>query len=662
MNTGGFTETIWHFAGYLRVFVDEVRAREIYDGETSRVGADEGNDRFYDRTPPVAADETISQSVLFQARNVIEDSPALHSPAPTPFTPPAKILPSSHPFPHRLDAPDSVDYDYGYAVTNHRIITVGYQGGGTETLLSIHQVNQADDRDLLTSDAIHYPDGTLVVPPELHLDGVLDSMLHQAENAVPREVAVLQGGTTQSVIEAIESRDSRWAETGSPYSDGSPVSHAVEGRTVDGALNSGDPSVPSIAEVAPWRLAEEAPADSITKSISAAEPTGGVAVISETGMNTLANAAVIVDANEATGSMIVGGNYFFSRGIAQVNVLVDNDHVDVAVDGALTPLVQTHGNEVHNIAEFATNTMTIAPNGAAATPFWSVDVMPGSFYDVKSVVQFNGLNDSDRIVQAENGTYFDVKSGENAQLNLALLTGLDSYDIIIIGGDYHRADWIYQYNIVLDPDSAKLFATGHSSDSTVVTTGFNNLTNLASITTYDSAAFKPMLQAHYDLIDALDRHYTILTPNTDWELNGNRSGTLHVLYVPGDYYDVNVITQINVLNDADQVIQANAQPGTTQGVAAGANTVLNEAHIIDPGTLSASKYLGGQAYEESVLIQTNMITDTDKVTIHDTQTLVPELVAFAHDVDSHSGSDSSGSRPVIPDPSQHDHLTSNIMT
>ncbi|MGO4816196.1 hypothetical protein AB4156_42570, partial [Cupriavidus sp. 2MCAB6] len=157
----------------------------------------------------------------------------------------------------------------------------------------------------------------------------------------------LQGGTTQSVIAAIESRDMRWAETGSPYSDGSPVSHAMEGRIVDGALNASDPPVPSLAEVAPWRLAD-APADSITKSITAAEPTGGVAVVSETGLNMLANAAVIVDANEATGSMIVGGNYFFSRGIAQVNVLVDNDHVDVAVDGTLAPLVQSHGNEVHN--------------------------------------------------------------------------------------------------------------------------------------------------------------------------------------------------------------------------------------------------------------------------------------------------------------------------
>ncbi|MGO4676006.1 hypothetical protein AB4Z40_24175 [Bosea sp. 2YAB26] len=661
MNIGGFTETIWHFAGYLRVFIDEMRARETYDGEASRVVSDEGGDRFYDRVAPITPDETASQPVFFRAPNVSDDSPALHSLTPTPFTPPARILPSSHPPPHRLDAPDSVDNDYGYMVTSHKIVTVGYQNGGTETLLSIHQVNQADDRDLLTSDAIRYPDGTLVVPPELHLDGVLSDMLHQAQSAVPGEVAALQGGTTQSVIAAIESRDMRWTETGSPYSDGSPVSHAMEGRIVDGALNANDPPVPSLAEVAPWRLAD-APADSITKSITAAEPTGGVAVVSETGLNMLANAAVIVDANEATGSMIVGGNYFFSRGIAQVNVLVDNDHVDVAVDGTLAPLVQSHGNEVHNIAEFATHTMTIAPNGAAATPFWSVDVMPGSFYDVKSVIQFNGLNDSDRIVQAENGTYFDVKSGENAQLNLAQITGLDSYDIIIIGGNYHRADWIYQYNIVLDSDSAKLFATGHGSDITVVTTGFNNLTNLADITTYDSVAFKPMQQAHYDLLGALDQNSTILTPDANWQLNGNRFGTLHVLYVPGDYYDVNVITQINVLNDADQVIQANAQPGTTQGVAAGGNTVLNEAHIIDPGTLSTSKYLGGDAYEESVLIQTNMITDTDKVTIHDTQTLVPELVAFAHDVDTHSGSDSSISRPVVPDPSQHDHLTSNIMS
>lgn len=367
---------------------------------------------------------------------------------------------------------------------------------------------------------------------------------------------------------------------------------------------------------------------------------------------------MIIDANEAVGSMMVGGDYFYSRGIVQVNILVDNDHVDIAVAGDLSPIVKTAGNEAHNIAEFITHESTIAVRGAASTPHWVVDVMPGNFYDVKSIVQFNGLDDNDRTVQAESGTYFDLGTGENQQINLTKIFGIDTYDIIIIGGNYHRADWIYQYNIVLDPDYATLYSTGGEDSDTTVTTGFNSLTNQATIESYDATIFKPMLDAHHELIGLLADGTTILIPDGDWQLYGSASGTLKILYVPGDYYDINVITQVNLLVDGDQSLQASASEGTEQGVAAGGNSALNEAYIVDPGLLSTSNYLGGEAYEEAVLIQVDIVTDSDTVTIHDTATLVPELVAFAE----HAAQEPEPDCPPVQttDP-QQDHLTSSIM-
>ena len=115
---------------------------------------------------------------------------------------------------------------------------------------------------------------------------------------------------------------------------------------------------------------------------------------------------------------------------------------------------------------------------------------------------------------------------------------------------------------------------------------------------------------------------------------------------------------MNFLIDGDQSIQASASEGTEQGVAAGGNSALNEAIIVDPGLLSTSNYLGGEAYEEAVLIQVDIVTDSDTVTIHDTTTLVPELVAFAEHAAQEPEPDCPHTHTVDP---QQDHLTSSIM-
>lgn len=674
MNSGGITETIWHFAGYLHIADEVARASTLYSGEPQKLPSEDDANPLREPARELTFEETSSQPVFTREPS----PPVTHLDAPHLVTLPhvpvtTKLVLSAPTLPH-LELIEEPSFQRLVSVPSARVIAVEYQSGGSETLADLRQLNHAEDRDLVTSNAIRGSDGAPVIPAELHLDDVRDAMVAQAEAAGPAELQPASAASTETLVETFKARAEIWAETGSPNSDGTPAQTAPEGRIVDGVASDADLPVPSMLDIAPWRPDEPAKTEDpgetpappapaaptpAAETLDAPEPTDGVATIAETGLNTLINAALIVDLDEAVGSLMIGGDHFFSRGIVQVNILTDSDHVDIAVEGALTPTVVTQGNEVHNVAEFVTHVMTASVHGAAATPLWSIDVMPGDFYDIKSIRQINNLNDDDRTVQAESGTYFDLQTGGNQQVNLTEVRGIDSYDLIVVMGNYYRADWIYQYNIVLDPDSAKVLATGGADDETTVTTGFNQLINLATIETYDSAEFKELNHARRELMEAIGEGHTILIPHSDWNLYGP-GGTLKVLYVPGDYYDVNVITQVNLLIDADQSIQASASGGTTQGIAAGGNTAINEARIIDPGTLSTSKYLGGDAYEESVLIQVNMITDTDTVTIHDTQTLVSELVAFAQQTEHDRGPPHDLPLPV--DPAQHDHLMSNMLS
>lgn len=663
MQAGGFTETIWQFIGYLRVYDSVARTSVRYDGDHQPALPHDLDDHLREPRRGLDFDELVSVPV--NVRDVPHQDPQASVapvPMPDPHGLPSRAFSSSPP-PVKPLPVQMEDIPFGAAGQPiARVITVEYQEANGEVLLDLTQVNRASDRDLVTSDKIVDADGAPVVPQELHLEGQFAALVDQANDIAPPGIPTMSAALASGpgeIIAMISTRDALWEQTGSPYPEGSAVQAAPEGRVVDGVAGAPAPSPPALVDIAPWRQGEGPAQTSIESEVTVTGPTGGVATIAETGLNVQTNVAGILDANEAVGSMMVGGNYFYSRGIVQANILVDNDHVDVAVSGALSPDVETRGNEVHNIAEFVTHQSTIDVKGAASTPHWTIDVAFGDFYDIKSIVQFNGLDDNDRIVQAEGGTYFDLRTGENEQVNLAKVHGLVEYDIIIISGNYHRADWIYQYNIVLDPDYAKLYSTGTQDDDTTVTTGFNSLTNKATIETYDATAFKPMGDAHHDLMAQLDASATILAPHADWHLYGGVTGNLKILYVSGDYYDANVITQVNFLLDGDQSIQASAREGAEQGVAAGGNSALNEAIIVDPGLMSTSNYLDGQVYEEAVLIQVNIVTDSDTVKIHDTSTLVPELVAFAEHAAQEQEPDC---RPApVPDPAQHDHLTSNIM-
>lgn len=646
MSAAGFTETIWHFAGYLHIADVLARTSEIYDGEPPPRPPEDPLIPL--RSPDLSPDfdETVSLPVLLAEAASSDPGhliPRISIPGvamPQSFVGPVAFADQA---PQAL-VPGGAGTGGAMVVAQARQIDVTYQEGGYETLVAIKQINRMEDRDTLTVQGVRDADGDMVVPPELDTSPMISEMTAQALGETPATLPRQAAGDATGLIAAIQARDVAWRDSGEMPDEGASAT-APTGRIVDGVASEAPLPVIGLAEVAPWRAAAEAAPAPTEGQIDSPAPAQGVGTVVETGQNTQINAALIIDANEAAGSLIIGGDYFFSRAIVQVNVLTDADHVDIARADEASPTVRTGQNAVHNVAEFVTHDITVSHQGAANTPRWEVDVFKGDFYDLKLVVQFNGLDDNDRTVQATAGTYFDARTGANGQVNLVEVYGADSYDIIIVGGSYHRADWIFQYNIVLDSDVVKILSADNEDGAGAeVSTGFNSLVNDANITTYDSADFEALGAAQRSLLDGLDQQVAVLVPDDDWQLTGNASGTLRMLYVEGDYYDVNSITQVNVLSDADQSIQASATADSHQGVSSGGNTALNQAQIIDPGTLSTSKYLGGDAYEASILIQANIVSESATVVIHDTSTLAPELAFFAAEQEP----DNDCQQPVQP--------------
>jgi hypothetical protein len=110
--------------------------------------------------------------------------------------------------------------------------------------------------------------------------------------------------------------------------------------------------------------------------------------------------------------------------------------------------------------------------------------------------------------------------------------------------------------------------------------------------------------------------------------------------VSGDYYDYNVISQTNIISDVDAATQLlAAAPEGAQDLAAGGNAVTNAALIVNVGSTSDYQYLGGTVYEESLLVQSNIITDDDE-TVHaanihdDVVAVVAALSAASPDADA----------------------------
>jgi hypothetical protein len=642
MASASFVEIISHFAGYLQIFHDIARDRVQYDESLA---------------PRPPGDYTTLRP-NYDYRVVPDDMETTAGP-PLELTPDDPIhfvrgrpLKLSH-------GPQDDDFDFfprssapniplpkpmgggGGGVEHH--VRVQYQDGGEQTQLTVHQYNFMHDDDAnLSADAL-----VAVEPLIDRLNSDVLAAIEQLAAAADAQIPVnwrmpqTDGGATDFVI----AHDAAWAERG-----GTADAHSVTpGYYVNGELQErpSEPTPPAEPEKLP-------------------DTGDGIGQWASLGANFSINAALIVDLGEAARTMVVMGDYFKTDAVFQTNTTLDHGRISV-LGGDHTPSSTSDGDVATNIADFARNPSIYTGFAAhAAGPNWSVDVVDGNYYSVHAVAQVNCLSDNDVATQVSSSSHYNLVSAHNEQGNLALIyDGSIQYDLIIIKGSYHGLNVIFQNNILLNNDKIVMSADG-ADPSQSASSGDNSLLNEAAIANYGGDTFDD-LPGNLDLIQSLlAAGMTSLDPELASALIGH-GGPLKVLYITGDYYDINAVWQTNITSDVDVMYQLQNQPladlmaldpdgAVTQSVATGGNELHNDAAIVDVNP--DATYVKGQIYTDSILVQADLVpTGSDHAVNADTNALATELIAF---VDDHPQDTASPPPAAIANSVQSDPMASML--
>jgi hypothetical protein len=621
MASASFVEIISHFAGYLRIFEDIARDRIEYDEALVARPSDDYTTPRPDYDHPFTPDDMdifagpapdpIPDDPLHLARfDPIKHLRDLPPPEPDSFPP--------SPLPNIL-LPMASGAGGGGGIRIEHHIKVVYQPGVEQSEIEVHQQNiMFNDVTMLPAGAV-LPDGQAL---QLDTDtmATIKQMADDANAHIPSDWWIPQNGT--GAADFLNAHDANWAANG-----GMPDAHSVQpGYYLNGVLQ--DPATPPPDQTP---LAAPAPLPDTGHGL------GQWAVL---GSNDSINAALIVDLTHAARTMVVMGDYFKTDAMFQTNTTINHDHISVS-GGLGTPSITTGDNVATNIADFVQHPGVYSTIPVTyAGPNWSVDVVNGDYYNVHSVIQDNYLFHNGIITQTSADTHYDLVGGNNQLGNLAqIFDGTIHYDLIVVQGAYHGMNVIFQNNILLNNDQIKMAADG-TDPSQSVTSGHNNLLNEGTIENYGGNSFSPLTADAKAIDGLLASGATSLDPNLGAAIAGS-GGTFHVLYITGNYYDVNAVWQNNVTDDVNVIYQLQNQPsagallyhpdGTvTQSVSTGHDRLANDAAIIDVNPDNA--YVNGHVYTDSILVQANLLpTHQDKAVNADTHALVPELIAFVND-------------------------------
>lgn len=187
----------------------------------------------------------------------------------------------------------------------------------------------------------------------------------------------------------------------------------------------------------------------------------------------------------------------------------------------------------------------------------SVIAVAGDYHRIDAIFQTNALRDTDTI--DGNWPAANLSVGGNILQNSASFinhdnetkTGVESvladgfpngWNVTVVDGDMTFLNWVYQYNFTSDNDTQILTAMG---TNTTISTGLN--------LGFDSMTFAN-LGLYYDLI-----------------------------FVGGQLYDGNFVTQTNVLLDSDDLAVFGTSPAFKGSATTGENLLWNDATIENVG-------------------------------------------------------------------------------
>lgn len=623
MSSGAVTEILYHFAGYLHIYNETARVRVEYEDFAAKK-----TNQDLKPTPDGLAgkhhelDELDSHPVAY----ILSDDPVS----------PLRDLASDR---LRLDRPDPLDnpYDLFQSLIQSKLpkfpiqitlgatepkITVSYQDGGDQLMSLVQQFNRLADND-----KFGIPEGmTVDTLSSREIDDAVGDMMKTADAEIPDDL-VITNFANDALLEFVTERDAAAKEAGE-----TTKSQVDAGTYVNGELQPEDAELP--------KPLESQPVESFSEVFGEFTGHPGAAQIIESGSNEAVNIAVIADVNHLSGTMVIVGDHYTTDAIVQVTVLMDEDAVSHAGLGAFT--IETHGNEMYNVAKFLQSDFGV-PSFAGSNVFagleWNVDVFEGDLYDVHSVTQSSWLKDNDITYQGVTDNTFQVFAGANGQFNVSTLEALGStYDLIIVNGNYHHTNLIYQKILLLDPDIVKVLGNGVGSEDdeapgSSISTGENFLFNEAVIENFGTTEVNDLTAELQALIDSLNAQDGVLDVSAGMGLPNFDDGSFDVLVISGSYYDINVINQEIVATDVDTLMQFLPAEGegdeyVPQTTDAGGNVLTNLGAIVTTGA-AADYYVGGDQYDDEILIQAEIIVSDDDTIIHeDPDALATELVAF----------------------------------
>ncbi|MDQ0995016.1 hypothetical protein QFZ34_000193 [Phyllobacterium ifriqiyense] len=360
----------------------------------------------------------------------------------------------------------------------------------------------------------------------------------------------------------------------------------------------------------------------------------------EAGSNILVNEIVLTNTGTSGAHFAVAGNYYNINAIVQTNAYSDIDSFGNGFVGQQ----QSCGPSTNamNIADFISSTGHVqVPAATGEAPVfpqnWQVTVMNGDLMQMNWISQYNFLSDNDAHVLSSTGSYTTITTGSNGMLNTASFANLcNSYDLVIIGGHLYSGNLIFQTNVLFDDDTMTT-GNGTGAYSGTLSTSDNLLWNSASIQSAGTTNWATGLPDHYKeaMSGLADGNYKMPDGfRSDAALQGMAG--LKMLYISGNVYDLNYISQTNILGDSDFVARYEdalraTSHDTVWDLSTGSNALINVATIVDGGHGNGTSYAGGGVYSDSILIQAEIIAQQPGHGSGQGQPLANEIIAFLDD-------------------------------
>lgn len=586
------TQEIWHFIGSFQHVIEAARGRTAYDAFRAQQfeAAQEKLALLNGVTKAVHKLADFAPGVQIGWQETLSDTETAATVA----------------FPIGLEGPlgslglqPLLPLDLSYALTTSRVTD---PQGPTPFLFEMpapsSAVVMAQD-NWLTDQDIHLGDSFGVAfTPFSAFDGSLQGLLAQARSLdkmgdYSRPLGVAELKTT--VWQVGEDMASVTAE------DGAVVFHgqAANGLFINGErvtelpkLKDHLPDLPEPVTIKP---------DATQAEIIAAQAGETPAYTAIAGGNSLVNEVTLTVSWLDAPVMLVQGDVVSLSVISQINVLSE---FAITNGGTMTP------SQVFNLAEMATASRALPDVPAAkAGEFpqnWLVTTLNADLINVNWMDQANFVLDHDVLSLTWQGASSFLRLGDNSLVNLASLLEIGlGYDLVVIGGDMISLSMIRQMNVLLDADWV---ATGGGSAQ--ISAGGNLLWNSASITGTGIDNVSPMSAMAAAFAAEAMKGNSGAIPHAWSNPAFEGVGTLKVLYITGDYLTVTMISQSNVLGDADQVAAMAGHAGQTPGAAVqihtGSNALVNLASI-HTGGLDSEIQVGGDFYSDALLYQANFI-------------------------------------------------------